>query len=45
MKAKQSEEEVEEMCREIRQLDLAKNNITNSINCLNKFTDLSTALD
>lgn len=31
---------VEEMCKEIKILDTAKNNITISINCLSKYSDL-----
>ncbi len=33
------------MCNDIKSLDLAKKNITTSINCLGKFSDLITSLD
>lgn len=33
------------MCKDIKTLDLAKKNITQSINCLGKFSDLITSLD
>ena len=33
------------MCKDIKTLDLAKKNITQSINCLGKFSDLITSLE
>ena len=33
------------MCNDIKNLDLAKKNITKSINCLGKFSDLILALE
>lgn len=44
-KSEDSERIVQEMCRDIRTLDLAKKNITSSINCLRKYADLITSLE
>ena len=33
------------MCKDIKTLDQAKKNITQSINCLGKFSDLIVSLD
>ena len=33
------------MCKDIKTLDLAKKNITLSINCLSKFSDLISSLE
>lgn len=40
-----TEKLVEEMCKEISVLDAAKNNITLSINCLTKYSDLQSSLE
>lgn len=44
-KSLESETIVQEMCKDIKTLDLAKKNITLSINCLRKFADLISSLD
>lgn len=36
---------MQEMCKDIKTLDLAKKNITLSINCLRKYADLITSLE
>ena len=44
-KSLESEAIVQEMCKDIKTLDLAKRNITLSINCLRKFADLISSLE
>ena len=44
-KSVENERVVQEMCNDIKSLDLAKKNITASINCLGKFSDLITSLE
>lgn len=44
-KSEESELIVQEMCKDIKTLDLAKKNITLSINCLRKYADLITSLE
>lgn len=44
-KAVESESIVHEMCKDIKLLDTAKQNLTTSVNTLRKFSDLMSALD
>ena len=44
-KAIESENIVQDMCKDIKMLDTAKTNLTNSIETLRKFSDLMVAME